>query len=68
MLGRAGKGIMITTGTFSQDAICESVRDGVSAIELVDGNDLIDMFGSHKFGLVAKTTFEIDGSFFRTVQ
>jgi len=64
MLGRADKGIMITTGTFLQDAIRESVRDGVPAIELVDENDLIDMFESHKFGLVAKTTFEIDESFF----
>lgn len=44
MMGRAEKGIVLTTGTFSRDAHRESVRDGVPPIELVDGNSLVDLF------------------------
>lgn len=64
MMGRADKGIIITTGTFSQDAQREAVRDGVPPIELVDGDELVDLFESLEFGLVPKQTFEVDGSFF----
>jgi restriction system protein len=37
MMGRADKGIILTTGTFTSDAKKEAVRDGVPPIELVDG-------------------------------
>lgn len=42
--GRADKGIIITTGTFTPDAKKEAVRDGVPPIELVHGEKLLDMF------------------------
>lgn len=38
MMGRADKGIIITTGTFTLDAKKEARRDGVPPIELVDGD------------------------------
>ena len=41
MQGRADKGIVLTTGTFSSEALKESIRDGVPPIELVDGERLI---------------------------
>jgi restriction system protein len=44
MAGRSDKGIIITTGRFTQDAKNEAVRDGVPPIELVDGEKLVDMF------------------------
>lgn len=37
MMGRADKGIIMTTGSFTLDAKREAVRDGVPPIELVDG-------------------------------
>ena len=64
MMGRADKGIILTTGTFSQDAVREAVRDGVPPIELVDSNKLVDMFESLEFGLAPKQVFEIDQTFF----
>ncbi|MGD1908004.1 MAG: restriction endonuclease [Leptolyngbyaceae cyanobacterium] len=46
MMGRADKGIVITTGSFTTEARKEAVRDGVPPIELVDGEKLIDMLES----------------------
>ena len=42
MVGRADKGLFITTGYFSRDAIKEANRDGASAIDLVDGEKLAE--------------------------
>jgi Restriction endonuclease len=44
MMGRADKGLIITTGTFTLEAKKEARRDGVPPIELVDGDILVDMF------------------------
>jgi restriction system protein len=43
MAGRADKGIIITTGTFSSEARREASRDSVPPIELIDGEKLVDM-------------------------
>jgi restriction system protein len=64
MAGRADKGIIITTGTFTAEARRESSRDGVPPIELIDGDKLIDMLESLELGLVPVKSFEIDSSFF----
>lgn len=64
MQGRADKGIILTTGSFSADALKEAVRDGVPPIELVDGEKLVDLFESLEFGLVPRTTYDVDSSFF----
>jgi len=64
MMGRADKGIILTTGSFTADARKESVRDGVPPIELVDGEKLIDMFEQLELGLKPKKAYEIDFSFF----
>lgn len=62
--GRADKGIIITTGTFSNQARSEAVRDGAPPIELIDGQNLIEMFEELELGLKPKTVFEIDRDFF----
>lgn len=62
--GRADKGIIITTGSFSSDAKKEAVRDGVPPIELVDGLQLIQLFEEFGLGLKPRTTYDIDLSFF----
>jgi len=42
MIGRADRGLIITTGTFSRDAKVEATRDGAPPIDLVDGEQLLD--------------------------
>ena len=64
MMGRADKGIIMTTGTFTMDAKREARRDGVTPIELVDGEKLIDMFETYQIGLKPVKTFELDYKFF----
>lgn len=41
MVGRADKGLVLTTGTFTRDAILEARRDGAPNIDLVDGVDFV---------------------------
>jgi len=42
MVGRADKGLLITTGNFTKDATKEATRDGAPAIDLIDGDLLLD--------------------------
>lgn len=64
MQGRADKGIILTTGTFTQAAREESVRDGVPPIELVNGEKLLDMLEELQLGVNPRTTYDIDADFF----
>ena len=64
MTGRADKGIIITTGTYTSAAKAEAVRDGAPPIELVDWEKLLDMFEELELGLEPKTTYEVDQGFF----
>jgi restriction system protein len=51
MVGRADKGLVITTGTFTADARREATRDGAPAIDLVDGETLCDLLKSLRIGV-----------------
>ncbi len=42
MVGRADKGLLLTTGNFTKEAMKEATRDGAPAIDLIDGDQLID--------------------------
>jgi len=64
MAGRADKGIIITTGTFTTEARREATRDGVPPIELIDWEKLVDMLEQLELGLRPITSFEIDAPFF----
>lgn len=64
MLGRADKGIILTTGFFTTAAKEEANRDGVPPIELIDGDKLIKLLEKLELGLKPVTTYEIDHSFF----
>ncbi len=64
MVGRADKGIIITTGTFTTEATKEARRDGAPPIELVDGEKLVELFEKLQLGVRPKTVFEVDESFF----
>lgn len=51
MVGRADKGLILTTGTFTAEARREAVRDGAPAIDLVDGEMLCDLLRQHRLGV-----------------
>jgi restriction system protein len=42
MVGRADKGLFITTGTFTPAAVKEATRDGATPIDLVNGLELAE--------------------------
>jgi restriction system protein len=64
MIGRAEKGIIITTGTFSSDAVKEANREGAPQVELVDGEKLVEMFKKVELGVKPKIVYEVDLMFF----
>ncbi|MFO0773099.1 MAG: restriction endonuclease [Nitrospiraceae bacterium] len=68
MAGRADKGIILTTGTFTAEARREAARDGVPPIELIDGEKLIDMLEQLELGLRPVKTYEVDHAFFTEFQ
>ena len=51
MVGRADKGLFITTGSFSRDAVKEATRDGAPPIDLVDGDQLADKLKEFSLGI-----------------
>ena len=51
MVGRADKGLLITTGRFTRDAVAEATREGAPPIDLIDGDRLADMLKSLKLGV-----------------
>jgi len=63
--GRADKGIFLTTGYFTTEAKKEATREGVTPIELVDGDRLVELFEKYSLGLVPKTVYEVDYEFFK---
>ena len=64
MMGRADKGFIITTGTFTLEAKKKARRDGAPPIELVDGDTLVQMFEQQQLGLIPRTTYDVDEKFF----
>ena len=54
MQGRADKGLIITTGTFTPDARREATRDGAPAIDLIDGEALTELLRTLKLGVVVE--------------
>jgi restriction system protein len=51
MVGRADKGLIITTGTFTREAKREAQRDGAPPIDLMDGNDLAEKLKELRLGV-----------------
>jgi len=54
MVGRADKGLLITTGNFTRDAVREATRDGAPAIDLIDGDQLADKLKELSLGIQTK--------------
>jgi restriction system protein len=68
LIGKADKGILLTTGSFTMDAKREAVRDGANPIELVDGEKLVRMFEHLELGVKPKVVYEVDIDFFNDFQ
>ncbi len=59
MIGRADRGLVITTGTFSRDAKIEATRDGAPPIDLIDGEQLLDKLKELRLGITVKMVEQI---------
>ena len=68
MDGRAGHGILVTTGSFSSAAREESERPGAKSIELIDGDALTMLMRQLQLGVVlddeGDRVVAIDGAYF----
>lgn len=55
LVGRADKGLIITTGTFTRDAQAEAQRDGATPIDLIDGEALVEKLKELSVGVRVQT-------------
>lgn len=60
MQGRADKGLFITTGSFTREAIKEATRDGAPPIDLIDGESLCDKLKELSLGITTQVIEEIN--------
>lgn len=69
MIGRADKGLFITTGTFTRDAVREATRDGAPPIDLVDGDHLAEKLKELGLGIkkVLVEQVSVDEDWFKTI-
>ena len=69
MQGRADKGLFITTGSFTAEAIREATRDGAPAIDLMDGDALIEKLKTLGLGVYERIVkeYEVDKAWFNKI-
>jgi restriction system protein len=60
MIGRADKGLLITTGGFTREARKEAIRDGAPPIDLIDGELLIDKLKELKLGVKTSLVEQVE--------
>lgn len=68
MSGRAEKGLFLTTGTFTRDAKNEATRDGVAIIDLIDGEQLVEVLKRLNLGVSVSTkeVVEVNKEWFKS--
>ncbi len=59
MTERGDKGLLITTGTFTAEAIREASRDGAPPIDLVDGEALCELLKQYELGVETKQVEDV---------
>ena len=64
MSGRTDKGIIISTGFFTREALIEAQREGVPPIELVDAERLVMLMEKHGLGVKPRIVYDVDRDFF----
>ena len=71
MMGRAEKGVILTTGSFTREAQREATRDGVPLIDLIDGELLIDKIKELELGVSVRKKMvevvEVDRDWFASI-
>jgi restriction system protein len=69
MQGRTDKGLFITTGTFTRDAIKEATRDGAPPIDLIDGEELVQRLKELGLGVKIEMveSIEVDANWFAKI-
>lgn len=69
MMGRADKGLFITTGTFSPAAVKEATRDGAPPIDLLDGTELAEKLRELGIGVLTKLVqvYSVDEAWFLNI-
>lgn len=60
MMGRADKGLIISTGGFTRDARAEATRDGAPPIDLIDGDLLADKLKELALGVRTRQVEQVD--------
>ena len=60
LIGRADKGLFVTTGTFTRDAAREATRDGATPIDLMDGDQLSDKLKELHLGIKTEMVESVD--------
>lgn len=61
------KGLFVTTGTYSSAAKDEAANIGKQQIDLIDGEDFIDMLAEYSIGLKEVKDYEIDEDYFSKI-
>lgn len=61
------KGVFITTGTFSKQAVEEASNPGKKQIDLIDGEEFISKLAEFGIGVHEIKDYEIDESFFQKI-
>jgi restriction system protein len=69
MVGRADKGLIITTASFTRDARREATRDGAPPIDLIDGEQLVEKLKDLRLGVKVAMVenVEVNEEWFRTL-
>ena len=67
--GRADRGLLITSSTFTRDAIAEANRDGATPIELIDGEELVTLLKEKRLGVQIETSevVQVKEEWFNTI-
>lgn len=71
LIGRADKGLIITTGTFTAEARREAQRDGAPPIDLIDGEALVQKLKELELGVTVRQRIvedvEVNAKFFEGI-
>ncbi|MGB1979187.1 MAG: restriction endonuclease [Flavobacteriaceae bacterium] len=59
MSGRADKGLILTTESFTREAKKEATRDGATPIDLIDGNDFAEHLKELNLGVKVEMVEEV---------
>jgi len=62
------KGIFITTSSYTRDAVAEASDPGKKPhIDLVDGEELVDLLLEHELGVKLNSVYKVDRDFYSTI-